>query len=142
MAIPKNVRWFEALLYVALSLDAVSVVFQDRAAGLTQQTIMISTISAACLILLQFYFVWLAAQRRKSWPRWALAVALVLAVISLAEVIGGEGVLLSSAIEMMSCAATRKAGSTIDVARRLAARLCCRIWLAVVRTGRRPGSMT
>jgi hypothetical protein len=106
MAIPKNVRWFEALLYVALSLDAVSVVFQDRAAGLTQQTIMISTISAACLILLQFYFVWLAAQRRKSWPRWALAVALVLAVISLAEVIGGEGVLLSSAIEMMSCALT------------------------------------
>jgi hypothetical protein len=98
MAMPKNVRWFEALLYVALALDAVSVAFQDRAAAVAQQTIMISTVAAACLILIQFYFVWLAAQHRKSWPRWALAAALVLAMISLTEVIGGEGVQLSSAI--------------------------------------------
>jgi hypothetical protein len=65
---------------------------------------MISTTTAACLILLQVYFVWLAAQHRKSWPRWALAAAL--AVISLVEVIGGEQIQLSSAIEMMSCALT------------------------------------
>jgi hypothetical protein len=56
------------------------------------------------LILLQVYFAWLAAQRRKSWPRGALAAALVLALISLVETIGGKGVQLSSAIEMMSCA--------------------------------------
>jgi hypothetical protein len=34
-------------VYIALALDAVSVAFQGRAAGLTQQTIMISTITAA-----------------------------------------------------------------------------------------------
>jgi hypothetical protein len=75
----------------------MSMVFQDRTpiAGLAQQATMFSAIEVACLILLQVYFVWLAAQRRKSWPRWALAAALVLAVISLVEVIDGKGVQLS-----------------------------------------------
>jgi hypothetical protein len=102
MATARNVRWFEVLLYVALALDAISVVFQDRipTAGLSESANMIST---ACIILLQVYFVWLAAQRRKSWPRWALAAVLVLAVFSLVEAIGGKGIQLSSTIEVMSC---------------------------------------
>jgi hypothetical protein len=32
-----------------------------------------ATVMAAGLILLLVYFVWFAAQRRKSWPRWVLA---------------------------------------------------------------------
>ena len=47
---------------------------------------------AAGLILLLVYFVWLAAQHRKSWPRWVLAAALVLSLISLVHVIGERGV--------------------------------------------------
>ena len=35
MSVPRNVVWFEALLYVSLSLDAVSVAFQDRTPGRT-----------------------------------------------------------------------------------------------------------
>jgi hypothetical protein len=58
------------------------------------------------LILLQFHFVWLAAQRRKSWPRWALAAMLVLSVISLLQTIGVEGMRLVRAIEIVSCALT------------------------------------
>ena len=38
------------------------------------------TLMAAGLILL-VYFVRLAAERRKNWPRWVLAAALVLSVI-------------------------------------------------------------
>ena len=93
MNVPRNVLWFEVLLYLSLTLDALSVAFQDRtpSADMTEQMITVATVMAACLILLLVYFVWLAAQRRKNWPRWVLAAALVLSVISLVQVIGDSG---------------------------------------------------
>ena len=108
MNVPKNVLWFEVLLYLSLTLDALSVAFQDRTptAGMTEQMITVATLMAAGLILLLVFFVWLAAQRRKNWPRWALAAALVLSVISLAQVIGDNGIQLDSGIEVVSCALT------------------------------------
>lgn len=106
--LPKNVLWFEALMYASLTLDALSVAFQDRTPtpAMTEQMITVATVMAAGLILLLVYFVWLAAQHRKNWPRWALAAALVLSVISLIQVIGEAGVQLDSAIEVVSCALT------------------------------------
>jgi uncharacterized BrkB/YihY/UPF0761 family membrane protein len=108
MTVPKNVLWFEVLLYLSLTLDALSVAFQDRTptASMTEQMITVATLMAAGLILLLVYFVWLAAQRRKNWPRWVLAAVLVLSVISLAQVIGESGIQLDSAIEVVSCALT------------------------------------
>jgi branched-subunit amino acid permease len=108
MNVPKNVLWFEVLLYLSLTLDALSVAFQDRtpSGDMTEQMIMVGTVMMACLILLLVYFVWLAAKRRKNWPRWALATALVLSVISLVQVIGESGVQLDSGIEIVSCALT------------------------------------
>jgi hypothetical protein len=61
---------------------------------------------AAGLILLLVYFVRLAAQGRKNWPRWVLTAALVLSVLSLVQVITTNGVQLDSAIEVVSCALT------------------------------------
>jgi drug/metabolite transporter (DMT)-like permease len=108
MNLPKNVLWFEVLLYASLVLDALSVAFQDRTpnAEMTEQMIGVYTVMAALLILLLVYFVWLAAQRRKNWPRWALLAALVLSVISLIQFIGESGVDLDSAIEIVSCGLT------------------------------------
>jgi len=108
MNVPKNVLWFEVLLYLSLTLDALSVAFQDRTptAEMTEQMIMVATVMAACLILLLVYFVWLAAKRRKNWPRWALAAALVLSVFSLAQIIGESGLQLDSGIEIVSCILT------------------------------------
>jgi hypothetical protein len=102
------VLWFEALLYMSLTLDAVSVAFQDRTpkVDMTAQMINVATVMAAGLILLLVYFVWLAAQRRKNWPRFALAAALVLSVISLVQVIGARGLEFDSGIEVISCALT------------------------------------
>ncbi len=106
MNVPKNVVWFEVLLYLSLTLDGLSVAFDDRTptAEMTEQMITVETVIYALLILLLVYFVWLAAQRRKNWPRWALATALVLSVISLVQMIGDKGVELSSGIEVVSCA--------------------------------------
>jgi heme/copper-type cytochrome/quinol oxidase subunit 4 len=108
MNVPKNVLWFEVLLYLSLTLDALSVAFDDRTptAEMTEQMITVATVIYVPMILLLVYFVWLAAQRRKNWPRWALAAALVLSVISLVQMIGDNGVQLSSGIEVVSCALT------------------------------------
>ena len=108
MNVPKNVLWFEVLLYLSLTLDALSVAFQDRtpSADMTDQMIAVATVMAGCLILLLVFFVWLAAQRRKSWPRWVLVGALVLSVISLPQIIGEGGLQLDSAIEIVSCILT------------------------------------
>ena len=108
MNVPKNVLWFEGLLYLSLALDALSVAFQDRtpSAEMTEPMITVATVMAACLILLLVFFVWLAAQRRKNWPRWALVASLVLSVISLVQIVGDGGVQLDSGIEIITCALT------------------------------------
>jgi hypothetical protein len=108
MKVPRNVLWFEALLYASLMLDALSVAFEDRTptAELTEQMILPVTIVAGANILLLVYFVWLAARHRKNWPRWVLAAALLLSVISLFWLIGEIGLELDSSIGIVSCALT------------------------------------
>jgi protein-S-isoprenylcysteine O-methyltransferase Ste14 len=108
MNLPRNVQWFEALLYMSLTLDAVSVAFQDRTpkGDMTAQMISTATVMAGGLILLLVYFVYLAAQRRKNWPSWVLATALVLSVLSLLQAIGENGLQFDSGIEVISCALT------------------------------------
>jgi protein-S-isoprenylcysteine O-methyltransferase Ste14 len=108
MNVPKNVLWFEVLLYLSLTLDALSAAFQDRTPSedITESMIATGNTIVACLILLLVYFVWLAAQKRKNWPRWALSVALALSMLSLVQTIGEVGLQLDSAIEVVSCALT------------------------------------
>ena len=108
MNVPKNVLWFEVLLYSSLGLDALSIAFQDRtpSARMTESMITTATLMAAGLILFLMFLVRLAAQRRKSWPRWVLTVSLVLSVLSLVQVIGAGGLQFDGAIEIVSCALT------------------------------------
>jgi protein-S-isoprenylcysteine O-methyltransferase Ste14 len=108
MNLPKNVFRFEILLYASLILDALSVAFGDRSVTATnsEQAIMAQSVVSACLILLMLYLVYYAARHRKSWPRWVLAAALVLSVISLITAIGESGLALDSGIEIVSCVLT------------------------------------
>jgi hypothetical protein len=73
---------------------------------MTESSIMVANVMAACLILLFVCFVWLAAQRRKNWPRWALVASLVLSVIALVPIVGETGVQFDSGLEIISCALT------------------------------------
>jgi cell division protein FtsW (lipid II flippase) len=108
MNLPRNVFRFEVLLYASLMLDSLSVAVQDRTptADMTDQMIMAATLVAGGMIVLLLYFVWLAARHRKNWPRWVLAAALVLSIISLFQVIGEKGIELDSLIEIVSCTLT------------------------------------
>ena len=108
MTVPNNVLWFEVLLYLSLMLDALSVAFRDRTPSpqMTDSMIMTESLFAAVLLPLLVYFVRLAARRRKNWPRWILAAALVLSAITLAQVIGVKGLEFDTGIEVVSCALT------------------------------------
>jgi peptidoglycan/LPS O-acetylase OafA/YrhL len=108
MSVPRNVVWFQVLLYLSLTLDAVSVAFQDRTptANMTPQMINVGTAMVAGVILLLAYLVRLAAERRKNWARWVLTAVLVLSAISVVQVIGQKGVQFDNGIEVVSCALT------------------------------------
>src|ERR1700744_700775 len=100
MKIPNNVVWFEIFLYLSLTLDALSVAFQDRTGS---GDLFGPMILEAGLILLLAYFVHLAAQKRKNWPRWVLAALLVLSVFSLLPELAENGIEIGSSIELVSC---------------------------------------
>jgi hypothetical protein len=108
MNLPKNVFRFEILLYASLILDALSVAFEDRTVSATnsEQAIMAQSVISICLILLMMYLVHYASRHRKNWPRWVLAAALVLSVISLITAIGESGLALDNGIETVSCVLT------------------------------------
>ena len=108
MTVPTNVLWFEVLLYLSLMLDALSVAFRDRTPSpqMTDSMIMTESLFAAVLLPLLVYFVRLAARRRKNWPRWILAAALVQSAITLVQVIGVKGLEFDTGIEVVSCALT------------------------------------
>ena len=108
MSVPRNVLWFEVLLYISLMLDALSVAVSDRTPSfdMTEDMITAQTVLNGAIILLLFYFVYLAAQRRKNWPRWVILAALVLSDMSLMQVIGQKGMTLDAGIEVISCALT------------------------------------
>ena len=108
MSVPRNVLWFEVLLYISLMLDALSVAVSDRTPSfdMTEDMITAQTVLNGAIILLLFSFVYLAAQRRKNWPRWVILAALVLSDMSLVQVIGQKGMTLDAGIEVISCALT------------------------------------
>src|SRR5580704_1915586 len=103
MKTPNNVVWFEIFLYLSLTLDALSVAFQDRTGS---GDLLGPMILEAGLILLLAYFVHLAAQKRKNWPRWVLTALLVLSVLSLFPFKQKNGYEIDSGIELVSCVLT------------------------------------
>lgn len=108
MTMPRNVLWFEVLLYASLTLDALSVAVQDRTttAEITDAMIMVQAVFDAGVILLLVYFVHLAARQRRNWPRLVLMAALALSVVGLTLSIGDKGLTADAAIEIISCALT------------------------------------
>ena len=106
MTVPRNVLWFEVLLYLSLTIDALSVAFRDRTPTerMTDSMIMVESLFAAALLMLLVYFVWLAARRRKNWPRWVLAAVLMMSTVTLIQVIGVSGLEFGTAVEIVSSA--------------------------------------
>jgi hypothetical protein len=108
MTMPKNVWWFEILLYASLLLDALSMAFDDRTPrlGVSEEMITARTLYALAILSLVFYMIWLAARRRKSWPRWVLSGLFALSVSSLLQVIVVKGIEFGTFVDLVSSVMT------------------------------------
>jgi len=108
MSMPKNVWWFEVLLYASLLLDALRVAFADRTptADMTEQMIAVNTLVSLGLLPLLFYLIWLAARRRKGWPRWVLSALFAVSLGSLAQMIALRGIEFGVFIDIVSSVLT------------------------------------
>jgi hypothetical protein len=104
MTIPRNVLWFEVLLYVSLLIDTLSAAFIERAPADIGETAAVSADMFVVVVLMFFLLlVWLAARHRKNWARWILVAALGLSLLSLLDSLSG-GLTLASAVDLFSTA--------------------------------------
>jgi len=58
------------------------------------------------MLVFLLWCVRLAAEHRKSWPRWVLVGALVLSVLSLVQVVAERGMAFDVFIDSVSCTLT------------------------------------
>jgi hypothetical protein len=101
--IPKNIFYFEVLLYLSLALDALSMPFRDESfENLPDMSAPAAKLVTAGLILLFIYLVWLAAHRRKNWARMILLASLVMSVISIVTALGQSGLQIETLVDIAS----------------------------------------
>jgi hypothetical protein len=105
--IPKNIFYFEALLYLSLALDALSMPFRDESFdNLPDMSAQVGKLITAALILLFVYLVWLAAHRRKNWARMILLASLVMSSLSVVTAIGQTGLQIDTVVDIVSALLT------------------------------------
>jgi hypothetical protein len=102
MSVPRNVLWFEVLMYISLMLDAISVAVQDRTPTPENpdSAIMAVAILNGIVIVAMAFFVYLAAHGRKNWSRWVILAVEVLTIISLALFLRDNSMTLDAGIEI------------------------------------------
>ncbi|MGC2085122.1 MAG: hypothetical protein WA702_17400 [Bradyrhizobium sp.] len=104
MSVPRNVLWFEVLMYISLMLDAISVAVQDRTPTPENpdSAIMAVAILNGIVIVAMAFFVYLAAHGRKNWSRWVILAVEVLTIISLALFLRDNNMTLDAGIEIIA----------------------------------------
>ena len=104
---PKNIIYFEVLLYLSLALDALSMPFRDDSfENLPDMSAPAAKLITAALILLFVYLVWLAAHRRKNWARMILLASLVMSLLSTMAAIGQTGLQIDTLVDVVSALLT------------------------------------
>ena len=105
--VPKNIFYFEVLLYLSLLIDVLSAAFLDRMPDGIDDSAKFAINFIAVMMTLGFmYLVWLAAHQRKSWARMVLVVALMLSVASIVTTVGETGLQFVTFVDVLSSALT------------------------------------
>ena len=105
--VPRNIFYFEVLMYLSLAIDALSMPFREDAfSDLRDMSAETGKLITAAIILLFVYLVWLAAHRRKNWARMVLLASLVLSALSLVAAIAAKGVQLDILVDLLSAILT------------------------------------
>lgn len=106
-SVPKNIFYFQVLLYLSLLIDVLSAAFLDRIPDdVTESTKLAVNFIAVMMTLGFVQLVWLAAHRRKKWARTILLVALMLSVASIVTTVGEAGMQFSTFVDVISTALT------------------------------------
>lgn len=105
--VPKNIFYFEVLLYLSLLIDVLSAAFLDRMPDeLTESSKVAINFIAVVMTLGFMQLIWLAAHRRKSWARMILGVALMLSVASIVTAMGENGMQFGIFVDVISTVLT------------------------------------
>ena len=105
--VPKNIFYFEVLLYLSLLIDVLSAAFLDRMPDdVTDSTKLVVNVMAVGMTLVFMHLVWLTAHRRKNWARMILMAALMLSVVSLVTTVGETGLQFSTFVDVISTVLT------------------------------------
>ncbi|MES2602970.1 MAG: hypothetical protein V4602_19370 [Pseudomonadota bacterium] len=106
-SVPKNIFYFQVLLYLSLLIDVLSAAFLDRMPDdVTGSTKLAVNFIAVMMTLGFVQLVWLAAHRRKRWARMILVVALTLSVASIVTTVGETGMQFGTFVDVISTALT------------------------------------
>ena len=106
-SVPKNIFYFQVLLYLSLLIDVLSAAFLDRMPDdVTESTKLAVNFIAVMMTLGFVQLVWLAAHRRKRWARMILVVALALSVASIVTTVGETGMQFGTFVDVISTALT------------------------------------
>jgi hypothetical protein len=106
-SVPRNIFYFQVLLYLSLLIDVLSAAFLDRMPDdVTESTKLAVNFIAVMMTLGFVQLVWLAAHRRKRWARMILVVALTLSVASIVTTVGEAGMQFSTFVDVISTALT------------------------------------
>lgn len=106
-SVPRNIFYFQVLLYLSLLIDVLSAAFLDRMPDdVTESTKLAVNFIAVMMTLGFVQLVWLAAHRRKRWARMILVVALTLSVASIVTTVGETGMQFSTFVDVISTALT------------------------------------
>ena len=105
--VPKNIFYFEVLLYLSLLIDVLSAAFLDRMPDdVADSTKLVVNVMAVGMTLVFMHLVWLTAHRRKNWARMILMAALMLSVVSLVTTVGETGLQFSTFVDVISTVLT------------------------------------
>jgi hypothetical protein len=107
VGVPKNIFYFEVLLYLSLLIDVLSAALLDRMPDdVTGSTKFAINFIAVVMSLGFIQLIWLAAHRHKNWARMVLVAALMLSVASIVTSIGEAGMPFGTFVDVISTALT------------------------------------
>ena len=105
--VPKNIFYFEVLMYLSLLIDVLSAAFLDRMPDdISDSSKLAINFIAVAMTVGFMQLIWLAAHRRKNWARMVLLVALMLSVASIVTTVGETGLQFSTFVDVISTAVT------------------------------------
>ncbi|CAN5388250.1 hypothetical protein BH10PSE10_BH10PSE10_22730 [soil metagenome] len=105
--VPKNIFYFEVLMYLSLLIDVLSAAFLDRMPDDVSESARLSLNFIAVMMTLGFMqLIWLAAHRRKNWARMVLLAAMMLSVASIITTAGETGLQLGTVVDLISTTLT------------------------------------